>query len=154
MEVTNKFKYYRGNLPHWQVGGCCYFVTFRSVNELSEEARECIKRRILQDHRYKFELLLGVIMSDHVHLLLRPLQKPSSTYWYSLSEILQGIKGSSARSINQLTNTLGSIWQKESFDRLIRNAKELLEKWEYIWNNPIKAGLSNGVTEYPFYIKP
>ena len=92
-------------------------------------------------------------MDDHVHLLLCPLQKDDKK-WYSLAEILKGMKGATAREINLLTNSSGSIWQKESFDRMIRNKDELFEKWHYIWNNPITAGLSDESIEYHYYIEP
>ena len=42
----------------------------------------------------------------------------------------------------------GSIWQKESFDRIIRNQKELLEKVNYMLNNPVKKGLTVDSWEY------
>jgi REP element-mobilizing transposase RayT len=153
MNVTSEFNAYRRNLPHWQVGGYSYFVTFRAVRLLSETARSLVVSRVLKDHNIQFTLFFGVVMHDHVHLLLRPLEL-STGIWNSLPKILQGIKGSTAREINLIEQTSGTLWQKESFDRMIRNEKELFEKWQYMWNNPIKAGLSDGFDEYPFYIKP
>jgi putative transposase len=31
----------------------------------------------------------------------------------------------------------------ESYDRIVRDEAEFLEKWNYIRNNPIKAGLAD-----------
>lgn len=141
MEVNNEFTYYRRNLPHWQVGGSTYFITFRAKRILNDQERNFVKQRVLFGDKKKFDLYFGVVMPDHAHLLLKPLQMENSQ-WYTLPEILRGIKGSSGRDINKLNNSLGNIWQKESFDRLIRDENELYEKWQYIWNNPIKWGLS------------
>ena len=43
------------------------------------------------------------------------------------------------------------IFQSESYDRIIRDKNELLEKIEYIFNNPIKKGLTINPIEYEWY---
>jgi hypothetical protein len=43
------------------------------------------------------------------------------------------------------------LWWDESFDRLLRDEKELWQKWEYISYNPIKRGLAMRDGEYEFY---
>ncbi len=152
--IDEEFTEHRRHLPHWQQGGYSYFVTFRSrMGILPHEALALVKRHILHDHGRRYELFFGVIMPDHVHLLLRPLEKSEGT-WYGLPDILRGIKGASARSINALLGRQGTVWQQEYFDRLIRDEKDLQEKWLYMWNNPIKARLVHDGEEYPFYVRP
>jgi len=74
--IDSSFHIHKRNLPHWQIGGRAYFVTFRSaVGSLPEGALEIVKHHILFDHNRRYELLFGVIMPDHVHLLFRPLEK-------------------------------------------------------------------------------
>ena len=73
---------------------------------------------------------------------------------FSLSKILQGIKGFSAREINKARGTKGALWQDESFDRIVRDYDECLEKWNYIRNNPVKTGLCQVPEEYPFLWEP
>ena len=73
---------------------------------------------------------------------------------FPLSKILQGIKGFTAREINKLRNTRGSLWLDESYDRIIRDYDEYLEKWQYIRNNPIKAELCEFPEEYPWLWEP
>ncbi len=89
------------------------------------------------------------IMPDHVHLILKPVSSHSEDQ-FSLSKILQGIKGFTAREINKLRGTRGALWQDESFDRIIRGHDEYLEKWNYLRNNPVKVGLCETPEEYPF----
>jgi REP element-mobilizing transposase RayT len=144
----------RRNLPHWQQGGSVYFITFRSKRgPLPDTAKQQVIANILYDHGKKYDLYLGLVMPDHVHLILQPRQKTPG-FWYDLSEIMKGIKGVSARRINQMLGTSGSVWQDESYDRIIRDEEEYLEKWNYIWNNPVKAGLAVFPEEYPYFVFP
>jgi REP element-mobilizing transposase RayT len=92
-------------------------------------------------------------MPDHVHLLLRPREKEPGI-WYDLAEILKSLKGVSARRINQLLGTTGAVWQQESYDRIVRDEKEFQEKLQYMWNNPIEAGLTKEPEQYEFYVFP
>jgi REP element-mobilizing transposase RayT len=152
-DITSEFHFHRRDLPHWQVGGSSYFVTFRSaIGVLSDAALEVIKRQVQESAIKYFELhFVGVIMPDHVHLLFRPREKEQGK-WYSLAEIMKQIKGSSAIKVNQVLGRSGTLWQPEYFDRLIRDENELHEKWLYMWNNPLKAGLADSFDEYKFYI--
>jgi len=154
MEVTSEFHFHKGRLPHWQIGGSVYFITFRSaIGILGSEALKIVKHHILFDHRRRYDLLFAVIMPDHVHLLIRPLQKKNGI-WFDLATIMKGIKGTSGANINRLLQKKGNVWQREYFDRIVRDEKELLEKWNYMWNNPLKTGLANSFAEYNFYVRP
>jgi putative transposase len=97
----------------------------------------------IKDGNKKFYTLHAVIvMPDHVHMILEPLPG------YSLSRIMKGIKGASARKINKARNSYGSIWQDESFDRIIRDEKEYNEKMIYMFENPLRAGLTEKPEDY------
>ena len=61
---------------------------------------------------------------------------------------MNGIKGVSPHKINLKRNTSETIWQDESFDRIIRNAEELKEKINYMLNNPLKKGLTDNPMNY------
>ena len=138
----------------------CLFRTIRG--SLPEAALELIEKRIYQGHGKFFKLYLGVLMPDHVHLIIQPL--PTGEYdhslehpkriYYTLGQIVKGIKGASARDINTLLGTTGSLWQDERLDRLIRNEIEYIEKYRYILYNPVKAGLIEPYEEYRFYLRP
>jgi REP element-mobilizing transposase RayT len=98
-------------------------------------------------------LQFGIVMPDHVHLILQPKEKAPKC-WFDLSEILQGIKSVSARNIDRVENTKGNVWQDESFDRIIRDEAEYLEKLNYIYWNPVKAGLVDSPKDYAFFLNP
>ena len=85
-------------------------------------------------------------MPDHVHLALTPLYDGSS--FFSVAEIMQGIKSASAHQINRLLNRSGQVWQRESFDRVLRREESIRAKVEYMVQNPVRAGLVKIATEY------
>jgi putative DNA methylase len=136
------------NLPHWQLGGSTYFVTFRTANiELPRSARNVVLEACRHFDGKRYHLWVAVVMPDHTHLLLTPMEQKKGE-WYSLSQILHSIKSFSAKQINKLLNRERVVWQDESFDRIVRDEKEFLEKWEYIRNNAVKKGLSETPEEY------
>ena len=88
-------------------------------------------------------------MPDHVHLLMQPLPKSDNEFW-SLSSIMHSIKSYSAKQIAKLMKHIGTVWQDERYDRIIRDNEEFQNTWEYIRQNPVKAKLSATPEEYPF----
>ena len=103
-----------------------------------------VEESLLFSHRDRFLLDAYVIMHDHIHLLIRP-----NAGW-SLVRVLKGLKGFTAREINRTLERHGSVWQAESFDHLIRNDADWLDKFVYIHNNPVEAGLVSSPNDYPF----
>lgn len=85
-------------------------------------------------------------MPDHVHLALSALYDGDSVC--SIAEIMQGIKSSSAHQINRLLNRTGQVWQRESFDHVLRREEGIPAKVAYIIQNPVRAGLVKTVAEY------
>jgi REP element-mobilizing transposase RayT len=93
-------------------------------------------------HGRFYELAAATVMPDHVHLIFKPHGDVDP------SRIMKGIKGVSARLVNQHRNTTGRVWQEESWDRIIRDVAEFDEKLQYMYNNPVKAGLAADGDEY------
>ena len=144
----------RRHLPHWELAGSVYFITFRSARgPLPPEALKQVMTNILHDHARRYTLHFAVVMPDHVHLLLEPLRKSDGST-HTLSEINKGIKGASACSINKLIGATGPVWQEESFDRIMRDEDEYREKWEYMWKNPMAAGLVADPDDYEYFVRP
>ena len=148
-QPVKEFKTYRRNLPHWQSPGSVYFITFRTFRSviLSEDARDIVLDSILFWKDKKFGLYGAVVMPDHAHLILQPLEKAQLCY-YSLAEILHSIKSYSAKKINQLSSNSVPVWLDENFDRIVRDENELLEKMTYIKNNPLLTSLVEEAADY------
>ncbi|MFO1487177.1 MAG: primosomal protein N' [Verrucomicrobiota bacterium] len=148
----------RGLMPHFEIPGKTYHVTWRTRGNLKLSPEACQKTldACVHWHGRKMRCYLACVMPDHVHLLIQPLpvQKSVSTEVHSLSEILHSIKSFSAHESNRVMNRIGPLWQDESYDRMIRSESDLHEKWNYIWNNPRDARLVGPTEEYPFLWMP
>lgn len=142
-------KYFQRNLPHFEHPGSVYFITFKCIQGLilSAPAKTTILNNIkfFADERYY--LYCAVVMDTHVHLLIQPLENKPGEY-YSLSQIMHSIKSYSSHQIQKIGLHSGKIWQDENYDRVIRDNKEYLETWQYIYLNPVAAGQVENPEDY------
>jgi REP element-mobilizing transposase RayT len=146
MDQSKRLTITRRRLPHWQLAGSVYFITFRlRSGELSQDERAIVFDHIKKGRGRYYFLFSADVMPDHVHLLLKPNEN------VSLSRIMKGIKGVSARKLNLSRGSNGAIWQDESYDRMVRDEAEFLEKLEYISLNAVKAGLAPHAKEDRFW---
>ena len=77
-----------------------------------------------------------VIMPDHVHVFARPARDARS-----LAEWMKAWKSISARLIARTLKLEPPVWQPDYFDHFLRSAASFSEKWDYVWNNPVRKGL-------------
>ena len=88
-------------------------------------------------------LFAWVVMSNHVHALLKP-HKP-------LREGTRAIKSTTARQANVILSRTGQpFWQDESYGHWVRNDREFESIVRYIERNPVRAGLIQSVEEWPW----
>ena len=94
-----------------------------------------LKSALLHFEGDRSAMVSFVIMPNHVHLLfvLRP--------GWRLEEVVHSWKSFSAKQINRRTGRGGVLWQKDYFDRLVRDSEHLGNCVRYIRTNPEKAGL-------------
>jgi putative transposase len=85
-----------------------------------------------------------VIMPDHIHLFCapngfrtRPLGQWAK-YWKSLA------------SLSWPRPKDHAIWQRDCWDTQLRRHESYDSKWEYVINNPVRAGLVKGPNDWPF----
>ncbi len=153
-------RFKRRQLPHDERPYGIYAVTFSTRNHriLSAESRDLTLDAITHFHNKRYELFAACIMPDHVHLLLQPFIKDrlenGNLVFYSLTEITHSIKSFTAHGINELEKTEGSVWLKESFDRLMRSDREADEKYDYILKNPVRAGVVRSEEDYRWLWTP
>ena len=141
--ITNR------HLPHWQLPNSVYFITTRCIKgiDLTPEYRDIVMESIQYLDGKKYALYAAVILSNHFHIIMQPMEKDKGMY-YSLAEIMHGIKSFTAHTIGK------PLWQHENFDRIIRDKEELYEKVKYMMKNPVRAGLVEDYNTYKwlFYI--
>jgi putative transposase len=42
------------------------------------------------------------------------------------------------------------IWQRDFFDRQLRSGESYHQKWLYLWENPLRAGLISRPEDWPY----
>jgi putative transposase len=97
----------------------------------------------------RYDLDSYCIMSNHVHVLFTPLEQEDGRY-HGLSQIMHSLKGYTAGRANEALGCAGQFWQHESYDHIVRDEEEFLRIRGYILNNPVKIGLVEHWTEWPY----
>ena len=139
---------WRRHLPHFQIQVGYYFITFTTYKriKLKPSQKNSIFNAIHFLNGKKYELYAVVVLSDHIHMIVNPID--------TLSKIMHSIKSFTAHEINKRENRKGRLWQDENFDKVIRDEREFVEKIKYIINNPIKEKLAEKYADYKWlYIK-
>jgi len=96
----------------------------------------------------EMKLICYSVMSNHVHFVAYKLKKP-------LQKIMHSLKSYTSKECNKKLHRKGSFWQREYFDRLVRDRNDLDKKIKYTINNPVKAGLVDHWKEHPYtYCRP
>ncbi len=126
-----------------------FFDWFDNLIGLSPDVPQILHqdgiREIIQESFHHFDgvrytLLCYCIMPNHVHVLINPLVQEDGNI-FSVSHIVYTWKRYTATAINRALGQQGSLWQKECYDRLVRDKDDLGKLLGYIVNNPVEANL-------------
>ncbi len=93
-----------------------------------------------------------VLMPDHVHVFVRITSEMTLSRWVG------GLKQMLGKAIVSLgheptrihESRLRSFWQPGFFDRLLRHDESYEQKWEYVVQNPVRAGLVKQSADWLF----
>jgi REP element-mobilizing transposase RayT len=99
------------------------------------DVRDAVRDCLVRFNGERVRVHAAVIMPTHVHAVIEPLGE------HSLSELLHGIKGASARQANKILGTAGTFWMDESYDHIVRSQAQYEHFRRYIAENPVKANL-------------
>jgi REP element-mobilizing transposase RayT len=132
----------RRNLPHIQRDYRPHFITFctKERRVLPDWARRLVLDCCTHGNDTIYNLCVGIVMPDHVHMILTQLEDRDHRMISSLSEIMKGIKGTAAHAINRRLGRRGPVWLEESFDHVVRTDESLDAKISYILANPVRRG--------------
>jgi putative transposase len=93
--------------------------------------------------RTRMTLFAYCLMPDHVHLLICPETGAD------LVSFVQGFKGKTTR-VYWSTGGTGRLWQRGFYDHILREDEDIKRVAGYILANPVRAGLAEDITQYPF----
>ena len=86
------------------------------------------------------------VLATHVHLLLRNNEGRSS----HLLEDIGNYKSYVATQANRVLGRTGAFWAREGFDHWCRDEAKVIGAARYICANPVKAGLVQAWTDWPW----
>jgi REP element-mobilizing transposase RayT len=86
-----------------------------------------------------------VVMPDHVHFFCTDGEQGTA-----LSAFIGKWKEWTAKRLQREAGVKGIIWQKGFFDHLLRSSESYSEKWDYVRNNPVRAGLVENPDDWPY----
>ena len=140
-------KWLRHDIPSWvKREDEVYFITICSrERHNSYLAPSRIAAGLLASIRFKRDQqiwfpVVALVMPDHIHMILR-LGVESK----GLSKEIKNWKSWTAKN-------LGISWQNGFFDHRLRGADSLSQKYEYILENPVRAGLVDNAIEWKWKI--
>jgi putative transposase len=85
-----------------------------------------------------------VLMPDHLHLFVATDdEKTSMANW------MKSLKNTLSKTFRS-QNIPSPHWQKTFFDHVLRSSESYAEKWNYVRENPVRAGLVSDPEEWPF----
>lgn len=137
----------RRRLPHdtpsWVPSGSLFFLTINcakrgraqlTIPQVSEQLFGSLRYQVTT-RKWWIELL--VLMPDHLHALIA----------FALGEDLR----TSVIAWKRFTaRQFGLQWQRDFFDHRIRDDAAHTEKWRYVSQNPVRAGLTAKSEDWPF----
>ena len=85
-----------------------------------------------------------VVMPDHIHLFCAP----SALDCVSLAKWVQFWKSWMSRRWPRPAEQ--PVWQKSFWDTQLRRGESYSEKWEYVRQNPVRAGLVTNPDDWPY----
>jgi putative transposase len=124
-----------------------YFVTActlhrRKIDNL--EDAHVVFRKYAERAAADFDVAVGryVLMPDHIHFFVRGGAE------FHLGKWISGLKR--ALSIESGATSKTPLWQPGFFDHVLRNDESYGQKWNYVLENPVRAGLVTHAEQWPY----
>ena len=134
-------------MPIPEQGPSTYFITastYRRKTIFQTDRMSLLFVEVLFHYRHQKKYLLHefVVMPDHFHLLISPIE--------TLEKAAQLIKGGFSYRAKKELQFGGEIWEKSFYDRRVRDDEEYERIRIYIHQNPVTRGLKETAREYPY----
>lgn len=124
-----------------------YFVTActlhrRKIDNL--DAAHAVFRKYTERAAAEFDVAVGryVLMPDHIHFFVRGAAE------FQLGKWINGLKR--ALSVGLGATSKKPLWQPGFFDHVLRNDESYGQKWNYVRENPVRAGLVANADGWPY----
>ena len=144
IENLPKRKMLPHNVPSWLTQSPVYFITVcttpKGENQLCKEQ---ISEKLWESAYFYMEkgdwwIYCFLLMPDHVHALIGLSMKAG------LNDSVTSWKRYTARNLK-------INYQRDFFDHRLRREESIINKTQYILNNPVRAALVDSYEEWPYY---
>ena len=127
--------------PVWYIRFCTHQREKWLASDQVHAAFVRFAERALKD----FNVAVGayIIMPDHLHLFV--CGDPE----FLLPPWIGALKQALAKAAHR-SKSAGQIWQEGFFDHLLRNDESMGQKWNYIRENALRAGLVDRAEDWPY----
>ena len=85
-----------------------------------------------------------VVMPDHLHVFLSTDDEK-----IAISAWMKSLKNTVSKILHA-NGVAPPYWQKTFFDHLLRSSESYSEKWNYVRENPVRAGLVGKAEDWPY----
>jgi putative transposase len=121
------------------------FCTYRRRKLLATDFANAAFTQFANRAYEKHNVAVGryVIMPDHLHFFVCGPDNFELGRWIGL------LKQSLAKAVSSAVET-NPIWQRGFFDHLLRSDESYSQKWNYVFDNPVRAGLVRKAEEWPY----
>jgi REP element-mobilizing transposase RayT len=109
----------------------------------NDSVAKVVANSLQQFHGTRYRLFAWCVMPNHVHAVFQTL------VGNTLPRILHSWKSFSAKQANQILHRSAEFWQREYYDRLIRDISEFHRAVQYVVDNPKRAGLKDWPWVWP-----
>jgi REP element-mobilizing transposase RayT len=122
-----------------------YFVTFatrdrRHLSSLEQAQKAVVQYATRALAEYSIAVGRYVVMPDHLHLFVRGGDD------FILPRWVAGLK----RAISAALGAGHQLWQPGFFDHVLRSDESYGQKWLYVRDNPVRAGLVSESSAWPY----
>ena len=121
-----------------------FFVTFNTYRRRRILSTSPVNKALAEfgEAGEKDGVALGrfVIMPDHIYLFVQGGPDFVLTQWVRMLK----------RTISKAIPSERPHWQSGFFDHLIRHSESYAQKWDYVRQNPVRAGLVSMPEEWPW----
>ncbi len=120
-------------------------VTYQRRNLFISEPMARLFLKTLYSYRRQLKFLLHafVVMPEHVHLLLTPMEIP-------IERAMQFVKGGFSHAVKEQLGSNLEIWERGFTDHRVRDIADFHHHRVYIHDNPVRRGLVDDPSEYRF----
>ena len=121
---------------------CC---TYRKRPKLANDAFYNAFIAFAERAGSDFNIAVGryVIMPDHLHFFVAGPNE------FDLGNWIGTLKRTLLKALPK-TDSEDPIWQRGFFDHVLRSDESYAQKWEYVRENPVRAGLVSEAREWPY----